>query len=108
MQNSLPVALIIITWCTVVDMSQLPNLTVSSINCNSLNVSNLSSLHHKLKLYSITKLKTDIILLSDTRVNDKNKVTMSHLSKTFLTNPNAQYDYFSNSTHSSRGVGILI
>jgi exonuclease III len=71
-------------------------------------VSNLSSLHHKLKLYSITKLKTDIILLSDTRVNDKNKVTMSHLSKTFLTNPNAQYDYFSNSTHSSRGVGILI
>jgi hypothetical protein len=32
--------------------------TVSSINCNSLNMSSTGSFNHKLKLYGITKLRT--------------------------------------------------
>jgi hypothetical protein len=48
---------------------EFPTITVSSINCNSLNMSNLGNINHKLKIYGITRLKSDIILLSDIRLN---------------------------------------
>ena len=50
------------------DSVNFPLWSFSSINCNSLNVSNITSYHHKLKLYGITKLKSSIILLSDIRL----------------------------------------
>jgi hypothetical protein len=42
---------------------EFPTISVSSINCNSLNMSNLGNINHKLKIYGITRLKSDIILL---------------------------------------------
>jgi hypothetical protein len=48
---------------------EFPTISVSSINCNSLNMSNLGNINHKLKIYGITRLKSDIILLSDIRLN---------------------------------------
>jgi len=85
-----------------------PEISISTINCNSLNLSTNASYHHKLKIYGITKLKTDFILLSDVRINSTtNDEKISELKKTFLTNPYCSYNLIFNSKHSSRGVGIL-
>ena len=82
--------------------------SIATLNCNSLNMSMISSSHQKLKLYGITKLKTDIILLSDVRINSENNaIKILELKKTFLTNPYCSYNFLYNSKHSSRGVGIL-
>ena len=42
-----------------------PELSVSSVNCNSLNMSTSSKHNQIKKIYGITKLKSDVILLSD-------------------------------------------
>jgi exonuclease III len=87
----------------------MPAINFASINCNSLNVSNMSSLHHKMKIYGIAKLRKDIIFLSDVRVNSKNSVVMNSLKQSFLCNPYGKFEIFLNSTSSSsRGVGILV
>jgi len=84
-------------------------LSVSSINCNSLNMSNTGSLHHKLKMYGITKLKSDIILLCDIRLSNSQNVPNTIPAKvTFRTNPYGSYEFYSNSTKNKRGVGILL
>jgi hypothetical protein len=44
------------------NLDDFPRITVSSINCNSLNMSSINSLNHKLKIYGITKL--NLILFS--------------------------------------------
>jgi hypothetical protein len=49
-------------------VTQIPEITISAVNCNSLNMSASSANLHKLKIYGITSLKSDIILLSDTRL----------------------------------------
>ena len=87
----------------------LPVLTVSSINCNSLNMS-VTSKHNQLKkIYGITKLKTDVIFLSDIRLCNRNLVSASNdCSKIFHTNPYCSYSFFFHSTMAKRGVGILI
>ena len=91
------------------DIHSFPEMSIATINCNSLNLSTNSSSHHKLKIYGITKLKTDFILLSDVRINSLNNGgKISELQKTFLTNPYCSYSLLFNSKHSSRGVGILI
>jgi exonuclease III len=90
------------------DKMLIPNITFSAINCNSLNSSTISSLHHKLKIYGISKLKTDVIFLSDIRLQGKNSFITENLKKSFLCNPYGQYEFFFNSEKSSRGVGILI
>jgi exonuclease III len=86
----------------------MPQLSFSSINCNSLNITSNSSLQKNLKLYGICKLKTDIIFLSDLRLNtDKGLAKTFDVEKTFTCNPYCSYQFFFNSTRSKRGVGIL-
>jgi hypothetical protein len=66
------------------------------------------SFNHKLKMYGITKLRTDIILLCDIRLsNSQNVPHTKQASITFRTNPYGSYEFYS---HSSRNnsVGILI
>jgi hypothetical protein len=86
-----------------------PNLSFSTVNCNSLNVSTISSLHQQLKVYGICKLRSDIIFLSDTRLNsDKNPSVLKKIETQFLYNPYSSYDIYHNSKYNARGVGILI
>ena len=54
------------------DPATFPEISISSINCNSLNMSTINKSLQKNKIYGITKLKTDIILLSDTRLSNRN------------------------------------
>jgi hypothetical protein len=62
-----------------------------------------------LKIYGITKLRTDVILLSDIRVRNRNLVSAEEdLKNMFLNNPYGQYNLWFNSTSNKRGVGILI
>ena len=86
-----------------------PEITLSSLNCNSLNMSTISSVRQKQKIYAITKLKTDFIFLSDIRLGGlthENKIT--ELENSLLFNPHEGYKLIHNSNKSSRGVGILI
>jgi len=48
-----------------------PKISISSVNCNSLNMSSVTKTLHLRKIYGIVKLKTDIILLSDIRLCNK-------------------------------------
>jgi len=86
----------------------IPTLHIASINCNSLNVSHLHNNLQKTKLYGITKIKADIILLCDIRLSNRSKISSaSDISKMFLCNPYGQYEFLYNSTKNSRGVGII-
>ena len=69
-------------------VADFPSLTFSGINCNSLNMS-ASSKHNQLrKIYGITKLKTDIIFLSDIQICNKSLVSgIADITKTLSTNP---------------------
>ena len=90
-------------------MSILDNLSFSSINCNSLNMSQCTSQIQKLKIYGIVKLRTDFIFLSDIRMVCKNKTSMvSTVTDIFKINPYKSYKFHYNSKKNSRGVGILI
>jgi hypothetical protein len=83
--------------------------TVSSINCNSLNLSQSAKWNQTLKICGITKLKSDIIFLSDIRVSNKNLVSAADdLTRLFQNNPYGKYEFYYNSTMNKRGVGILI
>jgi hypothetical protein len=53
----------------------MEKLTISSINCNSLNSSVSSRNNRDLKINGITKLKSNIIFLCDTRLSNKNLVS---------------------------------
>jgi hypothetical protein len=50
-------------------------ISISSINCNSLNMSNTAKWNQTLKICGISKLKSDIIFLSDIRISNKNLVS---------------------------------
>jgi len=87
----------------------LNDFTVSLINCNSLNMSSSTSSIQKQKLYGITKLNTDFIFLSDTRLGNKNLTSnVEALKKNFLVNPYCSYNLLYNSTKNKRGTGILV
>ena len=92
------------------NVASIPAITFSSLNCSSLNMSAHSSSHHKLKLYGITKLKSDFIFLSDIRLGSKSLIgnSITTLENTFLVNPYCAYTLYVNSTRSSRGVCILV
>ncbi len=93
----------------IMNPDEFPNITISSINCNSLNMSNIGSMNHKLKLYGITKLRTDIIFLSDLRLNNNQNISCIPLVRsTFRTNPYGGYELVYNLTMNKRGVGILL
>jgi hypothetical protein len=68
-----------------------------------------SSNLHKLKIYGITSLKSDIILLSDTRLaNNTGVLCLNVVTNSFLVNPYGAYTPIFNSTQNKRGVGILL
>jgi exonuclease III len=82
---------------------------VSVLNCNSLNMSASAKWNQTLKICGITKLKSDVIFLSDVRLSNKNLVSASgDIKKNFINNPYEKYDMFYNSTKNKRGVAILI
>ena len=84
------------------NFTDFPELTIASVNCNSLNMS-VSSKHNQCKkIYGITKLQTDIILLSDIRLCNKNLVSASNdCAKVFCTNPYRAYNFIFNSSRSN-------
>jgi exonuclease III len=87
----------------------MDNITISCLNCNSLNMSDVSKINQNRKLLAITKLKSDIIMCSDIRLSNKNKISCSaDLEKCFRTNPFGNYDFYHNLTKNKRGVGILV
>ena len=86
-----------------------PVLSITSINCNSLNMSVTSKNNQTKKIYGITKLKSDIIFLSDIRLCNKNLMSASNgCSKIFRINPYSSYKLLFQSYRNKRGVGILI
>jgi exonuclease III len=102
----------IYTGTNTVNMNNLNDkqrLSISIINCNSLNMSNSAKWNQTLKICGITKLKSDIILLSDIRISNKNLISAEQdLKNMFLHNPYERYNCFFNSTKNKRGVAILI
>jgi exonuclease III len=86
--------------------TKIPQLTFSAQNCNSLNISTECDKQLS-KLIAITALRTDIIFLSDIRLN-LGIAQIEKIRKIFACNSNKNYDFFYNSTTSRRGVGILI
>jgi hypothetical protein len=93
-------------WFTNTRIRAVPSLTISLQNCNSLNVSTDCD-KQLAKLIAITALCSDIIFLSDIRLNDDNGA-IDKISKVFLCNNNRNYYFHYNSPYSRRGVGILI
>jgi exonuclease III len=84
-------------------------LSLSCINCNSLNSSVTSRANQILKINGITKLGTDVIMLSDTRLSNKNLVSCEEeVKKLFLVNKFESYEALFNSSKNKRGVAILI
>jgi hypothetical protein len=72
-------------------------ISVSSVNCNSLNSSVASKNNRNLKVHGITKLGTDIIFLGDTRLCNKQLVSSENeLTKLFQLNMYDGYDCFFN------------
>lgn len=86
-----------------------PEITISGINCNSLNISTIQLEQYKKTIYGITKLKTDVIFLSDIRLSSRNLISCkSDLEKEFLINPYRGYKCYFNSNRNSRGTGVLV
>jgi hypothetical protein len=87
----------------------LNNLTISAINCNSLNSSIPSKSLRNLKVHGITKLGTDIIFLSDIRLSNKQMVSCKdEIVKQFQLNMYDGYDCHFNSSQNKRGVAVLV
>jgi exonuclease III len=84
-------------------------LSVSSVNCNSLNCSVTAKNNRNLKIHGITKLATDVIFISDIRLSNKQLVSSEdEIKKQFQLNMYDGFECFFNSTRNKRGVGILI
>ncbi len=88
------------------NLKNFPKITLSTQNCNSLNVSTVCDKQLK-KISAICALETDIILLCDFRLNSAKK-EIEKIEKLFLYNKSKQYDFYYNSSKNSRGVGILV
>jgi hypothetical protein len=83
----------------------MKGIKISSQNCQSLNISRPGKIQDK-KIVALTKCGSDIIFVSDIRLNsDKNKHAVHCLEKIFF---QRGYKFLHNSKRSSRGVGILI
>jgi exonuclease III len=76
-------------------------------NVNSLNISTNCPKQLK-KVNAILSLNTDIIFLSDTRLNTSVRGECRDLLDVFLYNQNTQYNCYFNSKGNCRGVGILV
>jgi exonuclease III len=87
---------------------EAPSFTVSSQNCNSLNLSGTSS-NLDAKLEAIMATKSDVIFLSDIRLTNARGVQGSERIRKYLRdNRNKAYEFYHNSTSNGRGVAILI
>ena len=83
-------------------MKTLGNLRIAQINTNSLNCTDPAKT--KAKLISILNLNADITVLNDIRLSDK-----KHLLINFLRNTErGNFDFYANSTKSSRGVELIV
>jgi len=81
------------------------NLSASIQNVRSLNISTKNDITLQ-KILAICSVKTDLIFLSDIRMNSAKQVSALHdLKKLFFFKG---YELFHNSTTASRGVGILV
>lgn len=98
-----PAAHTVINLCT----SLLTNLSCATQNVNSLNISTNCPKQLK-KINAIASLNSDIIFLSDTRLNTNTHGPCADLENIFLYTKGKQYNFHYNSKGSSRGVGILI
>jgi exonuclease III len=78
--------------------TSLAGVSLCIQNCNSLNVTSIKN--QDIKISAVTNYGTDLILLSDTRMNGKDKI----LSEKFR----LRYKVYANSTRNSRGVAVLI
>ncbi len=88
--------------------AEFPFISISSVNCNSLNMSTVTKHTRIRKFYGIASLKTDVIFLSDLRMCNKAGVTdLKFISDTFAINPHCSYNFVHHSRANSRGVGIL-
>ena len=88
-------------------MFTIPTLSFSAQNCNSLNLSGLST-NLEIKLEAITASKADIILLSDVRlVNSRGIKGSERVSQYLRDNKNCAYTLYHHSTGQGRGVAIL-
>jgi exonuclease III len=91
-----------------INVPSFPNISITSVNCNSLNMATTTKHVRMRKFYGICSLKTDIIFLSDLRLCNRSGVTdMKFVNKVFAVNPYCSYKFFSHSTKNSRRVGIL-
>jgi exonuclease III len=96
-------------WLSAQNLMIKNSLSFSTVNCNSLNTSVSAGNNQILKINSITMLGSDIILLSDTRLSNRNNVSCANdVAKLFRTNKFDSYDCLFNSSRNKRGVGILI
>jgi exonuclease III len=87
----------------------VPEISISAVNCNSLNMGTVTRHTRVRKFYGIVSLKTDVIFLSDIRMCNKYGITDMHFIKnTFSVNPYCSYNFYHQSLKNSRGVGILI
>ena len=82
------------------------NLTISTLNVNSLNVSTLGGKVSKtfIKIEGATGKKADILFLCDCRMGRKGK----EIEKMFNLSRNGKYKLYYNSDKESRGVAIAI
>ncbi len=88
---------------------QVPKLNFACINCNSLNMSSIGNLNHLLKIYGITSLKTDIVLLSDIRLcNAAGGSNIAELNTSFKINPHCSYKFFHHSTKTREELVYLL
>jgi len=86
--------------------ANMPLLSISSQNCNSLNIS--TECHKQLtKIIAITALCTDIVFLSGIRLNTS-EVHIQRITKQFLYEGKRSYKLFLKSSKNTRGVGMLI
>jgi exonuclease III len=86
-------------------MEEIINLKIAAQNCQSLNISTKSDKTLK-KILAVVKGGEDIIFLSDVKMNSSIQIHAVHdVEKKFN---NLGYEFFHNSTTSTRGVGILI
>jgi len=84
----------------------LPLISVSVQNCNSLNIST-ECRKQLTKMIAITALLTDFIFLSDIRLNSS-QTHIQRISKQFLYEGKRSYKLHTNSSMNRRGVGILM
>jgi len=93
----------------IIDLpSEFPPISLSAINTNTLNMSNMQKQIRLQIFYGIVSLRSDVILMSDIRLCNRAGVTdLQFAKKTFLTNLYCSYDFWFQSRTSSRGVGIL-